>query len=260
MKIADILSKIIETKHVEIANLEKKREAIKAAGLAAGPSTRDFAKALRSENGLAIIAEAKKASPSAGVISPDFDPVKTAIAYEKAGAAAVSVLTDVDYFQGSLDYLKTIRENVDLPLLRKDFIIDELQIYEARAAGADSFLLIAAVLTEDEIRTFLKLGRSMGMEALVEVHDADEVEKSLTAGAKLIGVNNRDLRTFTTDLNTTCRLAEIIPEDLTLIGESGIKTGEDSRKLLDCGCSAILVGESLMRDPKIFSELQAKGK
>ena len=260
MKIADILSKIIDTKHIEVAALENQRESIKQAALAAGPSTKDFAGALKVNDGLAIIAEAKKASPSAGVISPDFDPVKTAIAYEKSGASAISVLTDVDYFQGSLEYLKAIRKNVELPLLRKDFIIDEIQIYEARAAGADSFLLIAAVLTEKQIRTFLELGRSMAMEALVEVHDEEEVAKCLAAGARLIGVNNRDLRNFTTDLNNTVRLSEIIPSELTLIGESGIKTGEDSRKLLDCGCSAILVGESLMRDPKIFSELQAKGK
>ncbi|EDM26539.1 indole-3-glycerol phosphate synthase [Lentisphaera araneosa HTCC2155] len=257
MNPADILKKIIATKHIEIKNQESQRDALKKAAYEAGPTTKDFAQALQVNSGLAVIAEVKKASPSAGVISADFDPVKTAKNYQTLGAAAISVLTDKDYFQGSIDYLKQIRQEVELPLLRKDFIIDELQIHEARVAGADTFLLIAAVLTEDEMRNFLAIGREFAMEALVEIHDEEEAHKALAAGAKIIGVNNRDLRNFTTDLSLTGKLAKFIPEDKILVGESGIKTGKDSRQLLDCGCSAILVGESLMRDPQKFKELQA---
>ncbi|WDE99236.1 indole-3-glycerol phosphate synthase TrpC [Lentisphaera profundi] len=256
MNLADILKKIIATKHEEIKAQENQREELKALAIAAGPTKKDFAQALKAQNGLAVIAEVKKASPSAGIISPDFDPIKIAKNYERIGAAAISVLTDRDYFQGSLDYLKEIRTQVDLPLLRKDFIIDELQIHEARAAGADTFLLIAAVLREEEIANFLTIGRSFGMEALVEIHDEEEAHKALAAGANIIGVNNRDLRNFTTDLTLTAKLAQFIPDNKTLVGESGIKTGKDSRQLLDCGCSAILVGESLMRDPQKFKELQ----
>ncbi len=256
MNPADILKKIIATKHLEIKAQEDQREAIKAQAYAVGPTQKDFAQALKTQSGLAVIAEAKKASPSAGVISPNFDPVAIAKNYAALGAAAISVLTDRDYFQGSLDYLAAIRKEVDLPLLRKDFIIDELQIHEARIAGADTFLLIAAVLTEEEIRNFLAIGREFNMEALVEIHDEEEAHKALAAGAQIIGVNNRDLRNFTTDLSLTGKLSKFIPNDKILVGESGIKTGKDSRLLLDCGCSAILVGESLMRDPQKFKELQ----
>ena len=257
MKPADILQKIIATKHLEIAAQESERDIIKKAAIDAGPTTIDFKKSLQKKIGLAVIAEVKKASPSAGIISPNFDPVKTAINYQKLGAAAISVLTDRDYFKGHIDYLKEIRKHVNLPLLRKDFIIDELQIHEARAAGADTFLLIAAVLETEEIANFLKIGREFGMEALVEIHDEEEAHKALQAGAEIIGVNNRDLRNFTTDLNLTGRLSELIPKNKILVGESGIKTGKDSSLLLNCGCSAILVGESLMRDPQKFEEIQS---
>lgn len=218
--------------------------------------SRDFIGALRNPKGgsVALIAEVKKASPSAGVICPDFDPVRIAREYEAAGASCLSVLTDEKFFQGSLDDLRQIREAVTLPLLRKDFLIDERQILEAIEWGADAVLLIAAILTDAQLRQFHSLATGAGLAALVEVHDEAELNRALALGAQLIGVNNRDLTTFRVDLATTERLARAMAAAQTdalqskvLVAESGIQTRADVVRLAGCGAKAILVGESLMK-------------
>lgn len=195
-----------------------------------------------------LIAEVKKASPSKGLIRADFDPVEIACMYEKSGASAISVLTDEKYFQGHLDYLKAIRAEVGIPLLRKDFIIDEYQIYEARAAGADAILLIAAVLNSDKISMFKHIADELGMASLVETHMADEMKIAIDAGAEIIGINNRNLQTFEVSLETTLELAKMAPERCILVSESGISTHANVMMLYDAGVDAILVGESLMRE------------
>lgn len=239
-----ILDTIVARKKEEIA-------ALKARGLAApeleiGPP-RGFIRALTDFPGVAIIAEAKKASPSKGVIRADFNPVAIALSYQTGGAQALSVLTDKDFFQGSLAYLSAVRAAVNLPVLRKDFIIDPLQIREARAYGADAILLITAILETPQIEDYLALATELGMDALVEVHDEMEVEKALAAGSRLIGVNNRDLRDFSMDLNTTFRLQKMIPAEIPLVSESGIRDHQDILRLTAHGVKAALVGETLMR-------------
>jgi indole-3-glycerol phosphate synthase len=210
----------------------------------------DFKKAISGE-GINIIAEVKKASPSKGVIKENFDPVEIAKSYEKGGAKAISVLTDKKFFQGSPFYLRQVAEAVNLPVLRKDFIIDEFQIYGAKALGASSFLLIAAILDESQLKDFIDLGRELGMEPLVETHSEEEVEKALKCGAEIIGVNNRDLKTFNVSLETTLKLLPLIKsENKTLVSESGIKGKEDIIKLRNAGVDAFLIGETLMRSEK----------
>lgn len=255
-----ILQRILATKAEEVAAA---RAAIPLAGLrsraAAAPAPRDFAGALARPRHLeqhpaavsvAVIAEVKKASPSRGVIRPDFDPVAIARSYAAAGASAISVLTDQPFFQGHLDYLQQIRAAVDLPLLRKDFIIDPYQVYEARAAGADAVLLIVSALREaGRIRELRELAESLGMAALVEVHTRAELVTAVAAGARLIGVNNRNLQTFETRLETTLDLAQAVPPGVLLVSESGIKSPADCRLLHRAGARAVLVGEQLMRQP-----------
>lgn len=211
----------------------------------------------RSDGRIGLIAEVKKASPSAGVICPDFDPVRIAKRYEAAGADCLSVLTDQRFFQGHLDYLTAIRSEVELPLLRKDFTIDPYQIYEARAAGADAILLIVAALTPGQIQEYAGLARDLGMAALVEVHTQEEMRIALAAQATLIGINSRDLKTFVTDLAVIERLATMVPPSATLVGESGIKSAADVLRLRNAGVHAILVGETLMRSPDIVAAVQA---
>jgi indole-3-glycerol phosphate synthase len=249
-----ILDQIVENKKREVDRLP-------ARTLAAGDlrdallernESRDFLAALKSPpmGDVALIAEVKKASPSAGLIRPDFDPVTIARRYEMAGAACISVLTDEQFFQGSLDYLKQIRAGVKLPLLRKDFMFDERQILEAIEWGADAILLIVAILDDERLKHFHDLAMEAGLAALVEVHDDDELERALKIQAPLIGVNNRNLRTFDVDLGTTERLAKRLFEaqpDALLVAESGIHTRKDVERLKSCGARAILVGESLMR-------------
>ncbi len=184
---------------------------------------------------------------SKGVIQPDFDPARIAAQYQEGGAHAMSVLTDVDFFQGHLDYLSLVRKTVDLPVLRKEFIIDPLQIEEAHLFGADAVLLIAAILDTSQLRDFRQQAEEYGMDVLVEVHDEGEVESALEAESRLIGVNNRNLKTFAVDLETTFRLQKEIPADIPLVSESGISTVEDMQKLLERGVTAALIGESLMR-------------
>ncbi len=214
---------------------------------ASGRSLRDFAGALRQPQ-IGVIAEVKKASPSRGLLRADFDPVSLANQYAAGGACAISVLTDEKHFQGSLAHLASIRDALPdgPPLLRKDFIFDEYQLYEARCNGADAVLLIVAVLETGLLRGLLETARSLGMGALVEVHDEEEVKRALQAGADIIGVNNRDLRTFAVDLATTERLRPLIPAEKTLVAESGIFTRADVMRLQACGVRAVLIGEALV--------------
>ena len=211
------------------------------------PPPRGFIKALTDHEGVAIIAEAKKASPSKGVICPDFDPVAIAKNYEKMGAQAVSVLTDVDFFQGSLLYLMQVREAITLPAIRKDFIIDSLQVREAKAHGADAILLIVAILELESLIDLRAEAEELGMDVLVEVHDEGELEIALKADCGLIGINNRNLKDFSMDLNTTFRLKEIIPDSVAVVSESGLKSRDDIVALEQAGIEAALIGESLMR-------------
>ncbi len=207
----------------------------------------NFKEAL-SGKGINVIAEVKKASPSKGVIREDFDPLEIAKAYERGGAKAISVLTDEKFFQGSPFYLRQVAEAVKLPVLRKDFIVDEFQIYGAKALGASSYLLIVAILSDSELKDFIELGRELGMEPLVETHTEEEVERALKAGAEIIGVNNRDLKTFTVSLSTTLKLLPLIKSEGKLaVSESGIKGKKDLIMLREAGVDAFLIGETLMR-------------
>lgn len=212
--------------------------------------------ALVQSDQIAVIAEVKKASPSKGIISPDFKPTSIASSYERGGAEAVSVLTDEKFFQGSLDYIPQVRREISLPVIRKDFIIHELQIEEARNYGADAILLIAAILEQEQIRDYLQMSGELDMDVLVEVHDERELEKSLAAGSKLIGINNRDLRDFTVDLGTTIRLSKEIPDSVPVVSESGIKNHDDMIMLEDHGIAAALIGETLMRSGDREAALQ----
>jgi indole-3-glycerol phosphate synthase len=256
---ANILDTIVEHKQREVALLPARSLAagdLRDAMLERG-ERRDFLAALRRprRGTVGLIAEVKKASPSAGVICPDFDPVRIARDYEAAGASCLSVLTDEPFFQGRLEYLRDIRAAVKLPLLRKDFIIDERQILEAIEWGADAILLIVAILDDERLRRFHALAVEAGLAALVEVHDAAELERALALGAPLIGVNNRDLKTFTVDLGTTERLAMKLAGRALLVAESGIHTRADVERLQRCGARAILVGESLMRGGTIAAKV-----
>ncbi|HEY1409289.1 MAG TPA: indole-3-glycerol phosphate synthase TrpC [Promineifilum sp.] len=213
---------------------------------------RDFEAAVRAP-GVSLIAECKKASPSKGLLMPDYDPVRLARTYEKAGARAVSVLTDARHFQGSLAHLRDVREAVRLPVLRKDFIFHPYQVYEARVAGADAILLIAAILSDADIKALLALARRLGMAALVEVYSRDELARVLPQRPALIGINNRNLQTFEVDFENTARLRALVPPDVAVIGESGIRTPEDVRAMGQAGVDAILVGEALVRSKDIGS-------
>ncbi|WP_306547061.1 indole-3-glycerol phosphate synthase TrpC [Desulfobulbus sp.] len=242
-----ILDTIVARKYEEVAAL-KERGLPRLDRPVEAP--RGFIRALTTAPGVAIIAEAKKASPSKGVIQPDFDPVRIARNYKQGGAHCLSVLTDVDFFQGSLAYIPLVREAVNLPVLRKDFIIDPLQIEEARAVGADAILLIAAILDVEQLRDFRLLAESLGMDALVEVHDERELDAALAAESRLIGVNNRNLNDFTVSLETTFRLLKKIPKTTPVVSESGIASVSDMLRLKAAGVKAALIGESLMRAGK----------
>ena len=216
---------------------------------------RRFAASLRHENRLGLIAEIKKASPSKGIISHDFDPEKQAQIYRDGGADCLSVLTEPDFFQGKLDDLSAAREVSALPCIRKDFIIDQYQIAQARWAGADCILLIAAILTDREIRAFQAAAQRYGMDALVEVHDEAEARRAVSNGCPFVGINNRDLNTFEVDLNTTERLRPLLGSDCIVVAESGVWNGEDARRLREAGADALLVGESLMRAGNVASAI-----
>lgn len=248
-----VLDKIVATTR---RDLEHRRAATPLAALesrlAAAPPVRDFERALRRPGRVSLIAEVKRASPSQGLIREDFDPVAIAAAYREAGAACVSVLTDEPFFQGCLEYLRRIRESVpDIPLLRKDFIVDPYQVVEARCAGADALLLIAECLDDKQLPELLALTRRLGMAALVECYDEPNVPRVVAAGATLIGVNNRDLRTFVTDLGRSLTLRAHVPADRLFVAESGIRGPADVARLRAAGVDAMLVGEHLMRQPDV---------
>jgi len=243
----DILAKITALKRKDLSSLKKRlplRVLLKA--IETAPGTISLSKALRTCR-VSIIAEVKKASPSKGLISSNFAPVKTALEFEKNGAAAISVLTEENFFLGNLGYLAAIKGCVGVPVLRKDFIIDEYQIYESRAAGADAILLITACLSKKELRHFIKLSLLLNMDALVETHDTKEVLTALDCGAKIIGINNRNLRNFKVDIRTTEIVRQSIPPGIIIVSESGIATKADIRYLSALGINGALIGEALMR-------------
>jgi indole-3-glycerol phosphate synthase len=255
--LGSILDEIVATKAREVAAAQDRRSATHLEReLADAPPIRDFRAALLRPGSVRVIAEVKKASPSAGVIRADFDPVAVASTYEAHGATCISVLTDADYFQGRLDDLTQIRLATSLPLLRKDFIIDRYQLLEARLAGADAVLLIAEILPGGELARLHGEATGLGLHALVELHDAEQLPRVLDCGAVLVGINNRDLRTFTTRLDHTLDLADGVPADRVLVSESGIRTRQDVERLQAAGVRAILVGESLMRSPDIGRALE----
>jgi indole-3-glycerol phosphate synthase len=242
-----ILDEIIRWKRDEIAR-HKRASPVTAvqAEVALAPLPQDFAAALRAP-GVSLIAEVKRASPSKGLLRGDLDAAALACEYEANGALAISVLTDERFFQGSLDHLRAVRRAVRRPVLRKDFILDPYQVYEARAAGADAVLLIVAALSDDELLALHRLVDELGMAALVEVHDKAELERALDISPRIVGVNNRDLRTFDVDLETTARLRPLIPADVILVAESGVHTRADVARLAAIGADAMLVGEALVR-------------
>jgi indole-3-glycerol phosphate synthase len=262
----NILQTILETKRKEVADLTGQRplEEWKKLALQAEPA-RNFYSAITSKprRKVNLIAEVKKASPSAGVICEDFDPVAIARAYQRGGASAISVLTDRDYFQGSLDYLRQVKEAVDLPVLRKDFLIDPVQIYEARWAGADAVLLIAAAMEPGRLLDLMILATELRMTCLIEVHGADEILSFRSAVGfplpkyGLLGINNRDLTTFEVDLGTTLRLADLAGAGVPIVSESGIKTAEDIDRLAGAGVQGVLVGETLMRSGDLAEGIEA---
>jgi indole-3-glycerol phosphate synthase len=256
----DILRKIVEYKKGELAAaVSRTPQAELKARIADLPPVRGFEKSLRTRSeagGTAVIAEVKKGSPSKGVIRPDFDPTAIAGIYQANGATCLSVLTDEHFFLGHLDYLVRIRTSVSLPLLRKDFIFDEYQIWEARASGADAVLLIAAMLDLSMLRDFIAAARGLSLDVLLEVHDEKELETALETDCGLIGINNRNLRTFVTDLGTTERLCTRIPSDRFVVAESGINTRMDVSRLHAAGAGAFLIGESLMRETDIGKKLR----
>jgi indole-3-glycerol phosphate synthase len=255
---ATILEKIVATKRdeVEVARAKISADELRAR-LADAPPVRDFFAPLAQSNTIQLIAEVKKASPSAGIIRDDFDPVAIAKIYESHGAACISVLTDVHYFQGSLDYLTAIRHAVDIPVLRKDFVIDSYQLLEARAAGADAVLLIAECLDDCNLRKLYNEAIELGLVPLIELYEPTNLPRVLETGTNLIGINNRNLHTFQVDLDHTLRMRREMPDDCVVVGESGIKTHADAKRLEAGGVKAMLVGESLMRGKNIGSAVDA---
>jgi indole-3-glycerol phosphate synthase len=241
------LDEILRVKHTEIERLRPRRDELHRAALLRN-DVRGFALALQQGKGkLALIAEVKKASPSAGVIVESFDPVAIAKNYARAGVEAISVLTDEKFFQGRLDYLQLIRDQVPQPLLRKDFVLDPLQIMEAAAAGADAILLIVAALQQEQLVSLLETAALYQLDALVEVHTLAELDRALETDAGVIGINNRNLATFEVDLSVTETLSEQVPEEIVLVSESGIRTAQDLARIKGCGVDAVLIGEALMR-------------
>lgn len=259
-----ILDRIVARKREEVAQLRRQGIVLPAAFQEGPvPPPRGFTGALISGPGVAVIAEVKRASPSKGVISADFRPVAIAANYQRQGARAISVLTDHDFFQGSLADLMAVRAAVQLPVLRKDFLIDPLQIDQAGAHGADAVLLIAAILDRHQLSDFQARAAELGMDSLVEVHNEAETELALAAGARLIGINNRNLNDFSMDFSTTFRLKKLIPADIPVVSESGLRSADDFQRLRAAGVAAALVGETLMRagaDSPLLQTLRAAGE
>lgn len=258
-QLSDILIKILDRKQVEVS---ERRAAVPLAELRTqaekAPASRGFLSSLEAklaQGDPAVIAEIKRASPSKGLIRPDFEPASIAVSYEQAGAACLSVLTDIDFFQGADTYLQQARAASALPALRKDFTIDAYQIYEARALGADCILLIVAALDDNQLKAYSQLAQELGMDALIEVHDEAELERALTCPSRLIGINNRNLRTFETTLDTTIDLLGQVPDDRLLVTESGIHTRVDVKRMREHGVNTFLVGEAFMRAENPGAEL-----
>ncbi len=254
-----ILDEIVANKRMELAESMRRLPLDKiTASARRAPSPHSLSDAIRGRK-VSLIAEVKKASPSRGLICRDFDPVKIAAVYAESGAAAISVLTESKYFQGSLDHLKSIRcllKARKLPLIRKDFIFNPYQVYEARAYGADSLLLIARILDSDLLIELLTLSGSLGMDCLVEIHDEADLEKALNCGAKVIGINNRDLRTFNTDLAVTQRLRPLVPKDKLVVSESGIRSAADMALMKKSRVNAVLIGEALTSSPDLAAKIK----
>ena len=250
---SDILKKIVAVKHEEIAQASQKKSlAMVRADAESRVLTRDFVGAIQQkihQGQAAVIAEIKKASPSKGVLRADFIPADIAQSYAEHGAACLSVLTDAQFFQGSVDYLKQARASCDLPVLRKDFMVDAYQVYEARAMGADCILLIAACLDDAHMKDLEAIARGLDMAVLVEVHDAEELNRALKLKTPLLGINNRNLRTFEVSLDTTIGMLKDVPADRILVTESGILTPADVQKMREAKVNAFLVGEAFMRAP-----------
>ncbi len=254
---SDRLQEIINHKREEIEPLRPHREELRRKALERNDFRRLRQALDQGPNGLGLIAEIKRASPSAGVISEEgFEPVEIGRDYDAAGAHAISVLTDERFFQGKLEYLTEVRANVGCPVLRKDFIIEDTQIYQAVCAGADAVLLIVAALEQDELRRLHDCALGCQLDVLVEVHDLPELERAVDLEADIIGINNRNLKTFEVDLATTQALAEEVPDGVLLVSESGIHTGEDTRRVFDAGANAVLVGEALMRSGDVREHIQ----
>ena len=254
-----ILDEIVEKRKIQ---LEREKaaadfETVKKAAEKLDRQCISFKSALAKPDRLSVISEVKKASPSKGLIQPNFDPVKIAKEYETCGADAVSCLTEEHYFQGSSEYFKLIRQAIGLPMIRKDFIIDEYQIYEARLMGADAILLIAAVLDDEKLKHFGDIARSLGLDILAETHDESELERVLALDFDIIGINNRNLKTFEVTLETTAKLAGMIPEGKVIVSESGIRDNADMKTVRSYGADAVLVGETLMRSGNIGATLTA---
>lgn len=254
-----ILGEIVEKRKIQ---LEREKaaadfETVKRAAEKLDRQCISFKSALAKPDRLSVISEVKKASPSKGLIQPNFDPVKIAKEYENCGADAVSCLTEEHYFQGSSEYFKLIRQAINLPMIRKDFIIDEYQIYEARLMGADAILLIAAVLDDEKLKRFGETARSLGLDILAETHDESELERVLALDFDIIGINNRNLKTFEVTLETTARLAGMIPEGKVIVSESGIRDNADMKTVRSYRADAVLIGETLMRSGNIGTTLTA---
>ena len=253
-----ILDEIVDHKRQELV---RRRSEVPRAELerrsAAWPRPRDFARALTPERGgVRLLAEVKKASPSRGVLAERFDPLALAEVYAANGAAALSVLTDEKYFQGSLDFLTAIRERVDIPILRKDFTLDEYHIWEARAAGADAVLLIVAILEAEQLRDLRQAAAGLGLAALVEAHTASELDVALGAGAAIVGINNRNLKSFETRIETSLELLPLIPAGRVAVSESGFFTADQVRSVVAAGAHAVLVGEALVRAPDVAAKVR----
>ncbi len=257
----DILSRIVKQKHQDlIRRAQSKSISALSAEVVGLPATRGFGQALRASvaaSNPAVIAEIKKASPSKGVIRQDFDPVAIARSYSKHGATCLSVLTDVEFFQGSDDYLREVRKSVDLPIIRKDFMIDPYQVYEARVLGADCILLIVAILGDTTLHELATLAAELSLDVLVEVHTPEELDRALALGLDIVGINNRNLKTFETSLDTTLDMLGDIPDGVLVVTESGIHDRDDVQLMRAQGVNSFLVGEAFMRATDPGVELQA---
>lgn len=263
----NILEEIAEKRKIDIARRKEQcpTEEMKRQALRLADRMEDFQfpfKQALSGEGIHFICEVKKASPSKGIIAEEFPYLDIAREYEQAGASAISVLTEPEYFLGKDEYLREIAAQASIPVLRKDFTVDAYQIYEAKVLGASAVLFICALLNDKQLREFLEIAHSMGLSVLVEAHDEEEVKRALVAGAEIIGVNNRDLKTFAVDIQNSVRLRKLVPENVVFVSESGIRTADDIRALRENGTNAVLIGETLMRSTdkaRVLSELAGEG-